>query len=144
MKDICDKKDRYFKNICEYYNSDKDFIFTVDNVIIKDLNILEINKKYTLYTDTNSYYKTKLKQPFKSGNYLVKSYVCDKNGTKELMKYLEGMSFPTILAGGDVTGASKYFNAHMYYVSTGGGSTLEYLEGKKFKTLERLNGNKEL
>lgn len=75
------------------------------------------------------------------GKYEEKPY---ENGTKELMKYLEGMSFPTILAGGDVTGASKYFNAHMYYVSTGGGSTLEYLEGKKFKTLERLNGNKEL
>ena len=75
------------------------------------------------------------------GKYEEKPY---ENGTKELMKYLEGMSFPTILAGGDVTGASKYFNAHMYYVSTGGGSTLEYLEGKKFKTLERLTGNKEL
>ncbi len=85
MKDICDKKDRYFKNICEYYNSDKDIIFTVDNVIINDLNILEINKKYTLYTDTNSYYESKLKQAFKSGNYLIKSYVCDKNGTKEFL-----------------------------------------------------------
>ena len=48
--------------------------------------------------------------------------------------------FNTILAGGDITGASKYFNIELYYVSTGGGSTLEYLEGKKFKTLERLNG----
>ena len=56
------------------------------------------------------------------------------------MKYLEGQKYPTILAGGDVTGASKYFGVKMYYVSTGGGSTLEYLEGKKFKTLERLNG----
>jgi len=71
------------------------------------------------------------------GKYEEKEY---ENGTKELMKYLERQKFPTILAGGDVTGASKYFNANMYYVSTGGGSTLEYLEGKKFKTLERLNG----
>ncbi len=71
------------------------------------------------------------------GKYEDKEY---ENGTKELMKYLESKDFPTILAGGDVTGASKYFGVKMYYVSTGGGSTLEYLEGKKFKTLERLNG----
>ncbi len=71
------------------------------------------------------------------GKYEEKSY---ENGTKNIMKYLEKESFPTILAGGDVTGAASYFNVKMYYVSTGGGSTLEYLEGKKFKTLERLNG----
>ena len=71
------------------------------------------------------------------GKYEEKEY---ENGTKEMMKYLECKKFPTILAGGDVTGASKYFDVKMYYVSTGGGSTLEYLEGKKFKTLERLNG----
>ena len=57
-----------------------------------------------------------------------------------MMKFLEKQKYPTILAGGDVTGASSYFGVKMYYVSTGGGSTLEYLEGKKFKTLERLNG----
>ena len=71
------------------------------------------------------------------GKYEDKEY---ENGTLEIMKYLSKQEFPTILAGGDVTGASKYFDIKMYYVSTGGGSTLEYLEGKKFKTLERLNG----
>ncbi len=71
------------------------------------------------------------------GKYEEKAY---ENGTKEILKYLEGQKFPTILAGGDITGASKYFDTHVYYVSTGGGSTLEYLEGKKFKTLSRLNG----
>ena len=59
---------------------------------------------------------------------------------KKVMKYLSEQKFPTILAGGDVVGASKYFDINVYYVSTGGGSTLEYLEGKRFKTLERLNG----
>ena len=63
-----------------------------------------------------------------------------ENGTKKVMKFLSEQKFPTILAGGDVVGASKYFNINVYYVSTGGGSTLEYLEGKRFKTLERLNG----
>ena len=63
-----------------------------------------------------------------------------ENGTKKVMKYLSEQKFPTILAGGDVVAASKYFDINVYYVSTGGGSTLEYLEGKRFKTLERLNG----
>ena len=71
------------------------------------------------------------------GKYEEKEY---EKGTKDIMKFLEKQKFPTILAGGDVTGASSYFGVKMYYVSTGGGSTLEYLEGKKFKTLERLNG----
>ena len=71
------------------------------------------------------------------GKYEEKAY---ENGTKEILKYLESQPFPTILAGGDITGASKYFDTKVYYVSTGGGSTLEYLEGKKFKTLSRLNG----
>lgn len=71
------------------------------------------------------------------GKYEDKKY---ENGTKDLLKFLESMSFPTILAGGDVTGAAKYFDVKLHYISTGGGSTLEYLEGKKFKTLERLKG----
>lgn len=71
------------------------------------------------------------------GKYEEKEY---ENGTKKIMQFLKKQKFNTILAGGDITGASKYFNVELYYVSTGGGSTLEYLEGKKFKTLERLNG----
>lgn len=71
------------------------------------------------------------------GKYEDKKY---ENGTKKVMQFLKKQKFNTILAGGDITGASKYFDIELYYVSTGGGSTLEYLEGKKFKTLERLNG----
>ena len=50
--------------------------------------------------------------------------------------------YKSILAGGDVVSASSYFKTPLYYSSTGGGSTLEYLEGKKFKTLKRLKGLK--
>ena len=71
------------------------------------------------------------------GMYEEKNY---ENGTKNIMKYLEKNDIKTILAGGDIIAASTKFDAHLYYVSTGGGSTLEYLEGKNFKTLERLNG----
>ena len=63
-----------------------------------------------------------------------------ENGTKKILRFLENNKIKTILAGGDVVASSTYFKVKLYYVSTGGGSTLEYLEGKKFKTLERLNG----
>ena len=63
-----------------------------------------------------------------------------ENGTKEIMKYLEKNNIKTILAGGDIIAACSKFDVKLYYISTGGGSTLEYLEGKSFKTLERLNG----
>ncbi|MDD6272620.1 MAG: phosphoglycerate kinase [bacterium] len=71
------------------------------------------------------------------GMYEEKDY---ENGTKEILEFLSKQKYHTILAGGDIVASSKYFNVNLYYVSTGGGSTLEYLEGKRFKTLERLNG----
>ncbi len=71
------------------------------------------------------------------GMYEEKAY---EKGTKNIMKYLKTKKYKTILAGGDVVSASKYFKVELYYASTGGGSTLEYLEGKRFKTLERLKG----
>lgn len=63
-----------------------------------------------------------------------------ENGTKKVLKFLYNQSIPTILAGGDIISASHKFRFNFHYVSTGGGSTLEYLEGRRFKTLERLNG----
>ena len=71
------------------------------------------------------------------GMYETKEY---ENGTKSILKYLEKNNIKTVLAGGDIVASSTYFGVKLYYISTGGGSTLEYLEGKKFKTLERLNG----
>lgn len=74
------------------------------------------------------------------GKYEEKEY---ENGTKGIMEFLyNNKNLTTIIAGGDIIGASKKFNFDFKYVSTGGGSTLEYLEGKRFKTLERLNGAK--
>ena len=71
------------------------------------------------------------------GKYEDKEY---EKCTKEIMKYLSKKSYKSILAGGDVVSASNYFNIPLTYSSTGGGATLEYLSGKKFKTLGRLKG----
>lgn len=65
-----------------------------------------------------------------------------EDGTKKVMQFIYNQSIPTILAGGDIISASHKFKYNFTYISTGGGATLEYLEGKRFKTLERLNGSK--
>ena len=65
-----------------------------------------------------------------------------EDGTKKVMQIIYNQSIPTILAGGDIISASHKFKYNFTYLSTGGGATLEYLEGKRFKTLERLNGSK--
>ena len=65
-----------------------------------------------------------------------------EDGTKKVMQFIYNKSIPTILAGGDIISASHKFKYNFTYLSTGGGATLEYLEGKRFKTLERLNGSK--
>ena len=65
-----------------------------------------------------------------------------EDGTKKVMQFIYNQSIPTILAGGDIISASHKFKYNFTYLSTGGGATLEYQEGKRFKTLERLNGSK--
>ena len=62
-------------------------------------------------------------------------------GTRKILEYLkENKPEETVLAGGDVIAASNKCNITFSHMSTGGGATLEYLEGKEFKTLNKLNG----
>ena len=59
-------------------------------------------------------------------------------GTKEILYYLNDKNIKTIIAGGDTGNAASKYGLKFYHISTGGGATLEYLEGKEFKTLEVL------
>ena len=61
-----------------------------------------------------------------------------ENGTKEILKYLSENNIKTIIAGGDTGNAAHKWNYNFYYISTGGGATLEYLSGKEFKSLENM------
>lgn len=69
------------------------------------------------------------------GMFEVEDY---EKGTKNLLEYLSYNNIKTVIAGGDTGAAAQKYKLKFYYISTGGGATLEYLEGKKFKSLEVL------
>lgn len=59
-----------------------------------------------------------------------------KIGTNKLLEYIVNNNIKTILGGGDIVAAAANYKDKVYHVSTGGGATLEYLEGK---TLPGIN-----
>ena len=132
----------------EVLNKYKDKIVLPIDVVcesgIKDINDMSENDiGYDIGPKTIRLFESKLEgSPLVLWNGPLGMYEEEpyENGTKDIMKYLEKNDIKTILAGGDIIAASTKFNVSLYYISTGGGSTLEYLEGKNFKTLERLNG----
>lgn len=63
-----------------------------------------------------------------------------KKNTDELLKYVVENQIKTILGGGDIVAAATKagYKDKVYHASTGGGATLEYLEGKKLPGLEAI------
>ena len=62
-------------------------------------------------------------------------YEFDKyqKGTNEILKFLTDNDIKTVLGGGDIVAAAENlgYKDKVYHASTGGGATLEYLEGKE-------------
>ncbi len=145
---VSEEKLEYCKNLLDSHG-DKIHL-PIDIVTqngVKNINEIEANDiGYDIGPETIKEYEKILdKSKFVLWNGPLGMYEDEKyeNGTKELMSYLNKNNITTMLAGGDITSAAKKFGITFKYISTGGGSTLEYLEGKKFKTLERLNGDKQ-
>lgn len=63
------------------------------------------------------------------GYYEIEKY---RTATKEILEYLTEKKINTILGGGDIVAASSElgYKEKVSHASTGGGATLEYLEGK--------------
>lgn len=61
-----------------------------------------------------------------------------KVGTDKILKYVVDNNIKTILGGGDIVAAATTakLKDKVYHASTGGGATLEYLEGKKLPGIE--------
>ncbi len=72
------------------------------------------------------------------GYYEIPAY---QTSTKEILKYLTENNINTILGGGDIVAASSElgYKDKVTHASTGGGATLEYLEGKVLPGLKIIN-----
>ena len=71
------------------------------------------------------------------GVYEFKNYV---KGTNDVLTYLTEIDAKTVLGGGDIVAAASSCNVtdKLYHISTGGGATLEYLEGKELPGLKNI------
>jgi len=69
------------------------------------------------------------------GYYEIEKY---QKSTKEILKFLTDNDINTILGGGDIVAASSKlgYKDKVTHASTGGGATLEYLEGKNLPGLD--------
>ena len=63
-----------------------------------------------------------------------------KKNTDNLLKFVVDNNIKTILGGGDIVAAATEagYKDKVYHASTGGGATLEYLEGKKLPGIEAI------
>lgn len=104
--------------------------FTIDNGIIYDIGNKSINE-YKKYID--------------SASIIFVNGTCGKfeddrftEGTKELFKVLKESGVKVIIGGGDTASAVKKFgySNDFYFISSGGGATLEYIADKTLKALE--------
>ena len=71
------------------------------------------------------------------GVYEMEKY---KKGTDALLKFVVDHHIKTILGGGDIVAAATTagYTDKVFHASTGGGATLEYLEGKTLPGLEAI------
>ncbi len=64
-------------------------------------------------------------------------------GTKDIARYISKLTATTIVGGGETEEAVRKFRLEdsLTHVSSGGGASLEFLEGKKLPALEALSRN---
>ena len=115
------------KDNCEYRTCDIDSIENSDIGVDVGPKTIELFKKYILNSNMVVWNGT-------LGCYEYDSFA---RGTKNMLEILKNSSCDTIICGGDTASAAinfGYKNAFKH-ISTGGGASLELLEGKKLPSL---------
>lgn len=125
-KNIIDKYSNKIVLIKDNYNQNKDLI-KIEEMSSNDIG-------YDIGKETIDLYKTELegsKTVFFNGpmGLFEEGY---EYGTKELCDILNSLNAFVLVGGGDTVNAvNKYIPNNSFNISTGGGASLEYLEGKK-------------
>ena len=112
--------------------------------ILPPSNILsEVGSKYSIRDNLSSTFAPPNKRVLKNkvlilingtmGMYENPLY---ENGTKELYEFLKQEKKKVVVCGGDGASSSKKYNFNPYYISTGGGASLNYLSGIELPALK--------
>lgn len=140
---IDNEKDEYIKDLVNKY--EHKIILPVDVMTENgEKSINEINDDETIYdigTETTKIfneYLSSAKLVLTNGTMGLYEDPKYEKGTKYTLKCLYDNDIKTIVCGGDTASAVKKFGYNFYYISTGGGASLEYLSGKKLPGLEVL------
>lgn len=120
----------------EYTNDEKYRTKSVDNISNDEMGLdigPETVEKYKKILDT-------ARVVIWNGPLGVYEFDKYKKGTDDILKFIVENNIKTILGGGDIVAAASNagLKDKVYHASTGGGATLEYLEGKKLPGLEAI------
>lgn len=140
---VDNEKDEYIKDLVNKY--EHKIILPVDVMTENgEKSINEINDDETIYdigTETIKIfneYLSSAKLVLTNGTMGLYEDQKYEKGTKYTLKCLYDNDIKTIVCGGDTASAVKKFGYNFYYISTGGGASLEYLSGEKLPGLEVL------
>ena len=144
-KSILDKAEQLNKNI----------LLPVDNVVVDNIdanakteivgeNIPEGKIAVDIGPKTISLFEQKLKAAKTivwNGPLGIFEMDAFSKGTKDLAKFISGLGATTIIGGGDTAAAVAKFGLEdkMTHISTGGGASLEFLEGKTLPGIAALS-----
>lgn len=123
-----------FNVTTEYSNTSKNMIKDIASFEDDDMGLDIGPKTVEIYEK----YLKNAKTVLWNGPLGVYEFSKYKKSTENIMKYLIDNKVKTILGGGDIVAAASLFKLKdkVYHASTGGGATLEYLEGKKLPGIE--------
>jgi len=132
----------------------KEILLPVDNLVVDDIanpaqaeivgeNIPEDKIAVDIGPKTISLFQAKLKEAKTivwNGPLGIFETDAYSRGTREIAKYIAALSCTSIIGGGDTAAAVAKFKLEerMTHISTGGGASLEFLEGKELPGVAAL------